>query len=185
MGKKSRKAKQRKVPSATVRFLRPTEHREAHNDFEDAGAARRVTPVIDTLRRIGKLNQSEYDALAYYREQAHKAEDDMAQSSPLAPARIMGGVVSGGGGGRIPVGVLLATPAICETARIERDLGALLGLARAIAVDDFTLTRWCIKQSGGIEKFRKGEFVAMEPRDSKAVALATMELRMAAHRIVR
>lgn len=183
MARKSRKSKQpRKVPSAITRFVRPTEHREAHNDFQSAGAAVRVVPVIETLLKVGKLNQAEYDALNHYREQAHRAEDDMAQESPLAPQRVMGGVSSSPTGGRLPA-ILLATPAIIETARIERDLGSLYRIARAIAVDDLTLTRWCIQQGGGIEKRRHGKVVAMEPRDPQAVKMAALELRFAARRI--
>jgi hypothetical protein len=82
-------------------------------------------------------------------------------------------------GSQIPVGVLLATPAIIECARLERELGSLLGIARAVAVDDVTLTRWAIKVSGGREQARKGG-VDMVPRDPGAVGMARMELRFAA-----
>jgi hypothetical protein len=174
--------KKSKAQSVIVRFVRPTEHREAHNDFRSAGAAVRIVPVIETLLTTGRLTQREYDALAHYREQAHRAEDDMAQESTLSPARVMGG--GGSSHGRLPAGVLLATPAIIETARLERELGSLFRLARAVAVDDITLTRWCVEQAGGIEKRRQGKVVAIEPRNPKAVNLAAVELRFAARRIM-
>ncbi len=164
-------------------FARPTAERMAHNDTEHAGAAVRIVPVIDTMLRANQLSRREYDALAYYREQAHRAEDDCAQSGTLAPERIMGG---GGqpGGSRIPAS-LLFTPAIAETARIERDLGGLLDIARAVAVEDMTLTRWCIAKHGGRERLDgAGRFVAMVPvREKETVGLARIELRNAAGRI--
>jgi hypothetical protein len=183
-----RKGKKAKPTDVVARFVRPTEAREAHNDFEGAGAAVRVVPVIETMRRAGKISQAEFDRLDYYREQAHQAEDDMAQCSTLAPERIMGG---GGtpAGGKLP-SILLATPAILECARIERDLGSLRDIARAVAVDDWSLTRWAIHQGGGRERFgvdREGNeiVVAMIPRDPKAVEYARIELRFAAGRIAR
>lgn len=175
--------RKRKQPQPTISADPPTEQRFAHNDFQRAGMAYRVVPVIETLRTTGRLTQREYDALAHYREQAHRAEDDMAEESTLSPARIMGG---GGSpcGGKLPAGVILATPAIIETSRLERELGSLFHLARAVAVEDMTLTRWCIQQSGGIEKRREGKVVAIEPRDPKAINLAAVELRFAARRIM-
>lgn len=178
--KKTRKAKAR--PSALAKFIRPTQAREAHNDFQSAGAAVRVVPVIDTLLRQKRLSQAEYDALRHYRDTAHRAEDDMAQSSVLDPERMMGG---GGGssGSKLPVGVLLATPAIIECARLERELGSLLDIARAVAVEDMTLTRWAIHTSGGREQARQCGRVDIVPADPKAIEFAEMELRMAASRI--
>lgn len=179
------KPKRKKKPANPVdRFVRPTEAREAHNDFQSAGIAYRVVPVIATMLKSGQITQGQFDALNHYRDQASRAEDDCAQESTLAPARIMGG---GGGsyGGKIP-SILMATPAIIETARIERDLGSLQPLARAIAVDDWSLSRWCIEQHGGREKHdAKGVFVAMVPRGKDVVAVALLELKFAAGRIVR
>ena len=182
--KKQRKAKAKGNPSVN-RFLRPTEAREAHNDFQSAGAAMRVKPVIESLQ--GKLTAEQYDNLAYYRDQAHRAEDDMAQGSTLDPERIMGGVSGGSAGSKIPVSVLLATPAICETSRIERDLGQLWEIARAVAVEDMTLSRWCIAQHGGRERYDgKGKLVAVVPvAEKRVMAEALLELKAAANRITR
>ncbi len=164
-------------------FARPTAERIAHNDVEPAGAAVRIVPVIDTMLATNQLTRAEYDKLSYYRQQAHKAEDDCAVAGTLAPEKIMGG---GGqrNGSHIPAS-LICTPAIIETARIERDLGSLLPIARAIAVDDLSLTRWCISQHGGRERYGpKGKFVAVVPmREKDVVPLARLELRWAAGRI--
>lgn len=184
MGRGKGKRARRKVDTV-AQFVRPTEAREAHNDFVSMGAAVRQVPVIETLLRTGKLTQAEFDVLNHYRDQASRAEDDWAQESTLAPSRVMGG---GGGsfGSKIPV-ALMATPAMLETARIERDLGSLLPIARAIAVDDWSLSRWCIEQHGGRERYDdKGAFVAIVPVAEKRVMdIARLELRMAARRIVR
>lgn len=176
-----RAKKRKKTSDVVAQYVRPTPAREAHNDFQSAGPAYRVVPVIDTLLRAGRLSQAEYDALNHYRQQAHKAEDDCAQTGTIAPERMMGGGGSSGAG-KIPVGVLLATPAIIECARLERELGSLLDIARAVAVDDWTLTRWAIEKSGGREQAR-GDRVEIVPRDPKAVGIAALELRFAAGRI--
>lgn len=177
--------KRRKQTNAVVdRFVRPTEAREAHNDFRSAGAAVRLVPVIETMA-TGKnpsLTPDEYNALSYYREQAHKAEDDVAQSSSLGQDMAGGGVP----GSRIPA-ILMATPAILETARLERELGSLLDIAHAVAVDDKTLTQWCIAKHGGRERYGPdGKFIAMVPvAEKRVMELARLELRMAARRIYR
>lgn len=164
-------------------YARPTTERLAHNDVEAAGAAVRVVPIIATMLATKHLSRAEYDALAYYRGQAHKAEDDCAQAGTLAPEKIMGG---GGqrNGSHIPAS-LIYSPAIVETARIERDLGSLLPIARAVAVEDISLSRWCVGQHGGRERYDgKGRFVALVPvREKQVVSYARMELRMAAQRI--
>lgn len=186
MAKRGRKKRAGKREDRMERFIRPTEAREVHNHFQGAGAAVRVVPVIETLLRTERITQSEFDRLAYYREQAHKAEDDIAGESPLSPQRIMGGVTSSPTSGKIPTAVLLATPAIIETARIERDLGSLLDIARAIAVDDLTLSQWCIRQHGGRERYSgNGKFIAVVPiAEKKVMDKARLELRMAARRII-
>jgi hypothetical protein len=176
-------AKRKKKP-APVTVIEPTPEQFATGTFERAGLAYRRKPVIDSLRDAGKLNAREYAALAYYREQAHQAEDDYAQTSPLAPEKIMGGrggvVISGG----LPA-KLLCTPAILETGRIELLLGRFFPIARAIAVDDMTLAQWCIRQHGGREKAdHRGRVVAIVPACGKeTLKLALFNLRAASARI--
>lgn len=154
---------------------------------ERAGLAHRRVPVIDTLWDAGKLTEAEYSALAYYRDQASRAEDDVCQSGPLDPEKIMGGGSgSNQAGGFLPA-TLAWSPAIVETGRLERDLGSLLDIARAIAVDDVSLSQWCIAKHGGRERYDgKGRFVAIVPINEKRhMEIARMELRMAARRISR
>lgn len=184
------KAKRRaKAPKTGFvdQYLRPTAERVAHNDFQTAGMAYRTASVLEALRKVGKLSQMQFDNLEYYREQANRAEDDARQPGPLDPERIMGG---GGGsctGGRIPA-IMLGTPAIIETSRIERDVGPkLLPILQAVARDNMTLTAWCIAKHGGRERRdSKGAFVAFVPVGEKRVmAEALLELRYAAGAITK
>lgn len=180
------KARRKKKPEP-ISIIGPTDEQIAAGVFRRANAAYRRVPVIDTLHDAGKLTYAEYAALSFYRDQAIQAEDDTARSSPLDPARIMGG---GSGGSTTPV-TLLSTPALLETARIERDLGSLLDIARAVVVDDMSLTQWCIAKHGGRERYdSKGQFVAMVPRarcsgPDSVMGIALLELKWAAGRIVR
>lgn len=178
------KAKRKKKPEP-LRIIGPTDEQIATGVFRRAGPAYRRTPVIDTLLDTGMITHTEYAALSYYRSQAIQAEDDGARCSTLAPERVMGG---GGGayGSTTPV-ALLSTPALLETARIERDLGSLLDIARAVAVDDLSLTQWCIRKHGGRERYGKdGRFVAIVPVCEKStMSMARLELRHAARRIIR
>jgi len=178
---KRRKAKPTRIIDP---FVRPTPERLAHNDTQSAGPAVRVIPPIQTLHAAGKLTTREYDALAHYRTQANQAEDDVAQSSALDPEKAMGGG-GGGFGSRIPASVMCCTPAILETARIERDLGSLRAIARFIAADDKTLSQWCIEQHGGEENMR-GNKTRIEPKGGQAtVERELFELRLAAARIMK
>lgn len=164
---------------------RPTPEREAKSQFLSAGMAYRATPVIDTLLALKVLTHAEWASLDHYRDQAHKAQDDEAQSSTLAPERIMGGSRSTVISGPLP-SKFHWTPAIAETARIESNLGELVNIARAIAVDDLSLTDWCVKQHGGKERIR-GNKTEIVPRGTahgaKRIERAQMELRWAAWRI--
>ena len=144
---------------------------------ERMAKVRRLVPPIDTLLANDKITEDEHRALTYYRDQA-----DMANLSPLKDS--LNKSVSGGGGQGLSAAV---TSAILATARIERDMGQLSDIARAVAVDDLSLNQWCIRKHGGRERYdSKGRFVCIVPvREVKNVKIATMELRMAAHRITR
>lgn len=171
---RKRKAKTPKLTNSAEQYLRPTAEREAHNDFRSVGMARKLIPVIDRLREDGRISASEYERLAYYRDQA-----SLADHSPLRSC--IDFTPSGGGHGP---GVAI-TSAMIETGRMERDMGQLWHIARAVAVDDMSLPQWCIRQHGGRERLDgKGKLVAIVPvREKKVIQLALLELRMAAHRI--
>lgn len=175
-GRRKRANKNGKVNSLVERFMRPTAEREAHNDTRSAGVARRIIPTIETLHKRGKLCDRRFEALAYYRDQAN-----LAERSPVKDSCDFS--VGGGDGGP---GVAIISAQI-ETGRMERDLGALRGIAQAVARDDKSLTQWCVEQFGGRERLDgKGKVVAIVPvREKATVAKALLELRMAADRIAR
>lgn len=156
-------------------IIRLTPERAGRAEFVSAGMARKLVPPIDTMRNQGLLSDSEWSALSYYRDQA-----SLADRSPVKSC--CDDTPSGGNG----PGVTIISAAI-ETGRIERDLGALRDIARAVAVDDKSLAQWCIDKHGGRERYGKdGVFVAVVPVNEKRhVQMARMELRMAAHRICR
>lgn len=144
---------------------------------ERMGKARKIVPPIETLHEAGKLTDDEYKALAYYADQA-----TLAERSPLKDS--LNRERAGGTGDMYSATVVSA---MLETARIERDLGALRDIAHAVAVNEMTLAKWCIERHGGRERYGPcGKFIAIVPQREKAnMAIALLELRMASHRIVR
>lgn len=144
---------------------------------ERMAKVRRLVPPIDTLLANGKITEEEHRALTYYRDQA-----DMANRSPLKDS--LNKTVTGADGQGLSAAV---TSAILETGRLERDMGQLSGIARAVAVDDLSIAQWCIRKHGGRERHDgKGKFVCVVPvREVENVKIALMEVRMAAHRIYR
>lgn len=174
-------AKRKKKPDP-IQIETPLPEQEAKGDFRRIGMHYRRVPVIETLFKAGKLSYNQLAALSYYREQAHQAEDDYKRSSTLAADRVNGGGGQSNGSG-LP---LVFTAAIAETGRIERDLGSLLDIARAVAVDDISLSQWCVQKYGGREKFgNDGKVIAIVPAgDKRNVEFALLFLQFASGRIV-
>lgn len=172
------KAKRKKVEP--IQITEPTPEQFASGEFAREGMHYRRVPMIRTLYDAGKLTYDQFARLQFYRDKAIQAEDDYKRSSTLDADRVNGGGGSFGSG--LP---LVFTAAIAETGRIERDLGSLLDIARAIAVNDWSIAQWCISQYGGRERYDgKGKFVAMVPACGKTkLDIALMELKHAAGRI--
>lgn len=166
MGKKR---KQNRAPRETL-----TPERERRNNFRSAGMARQVIPVIDRLLVRQVIGPREHAALSYYRDQATLADKSPVRSCCDNEPR------TGNGPG---VAILSAQ---LETGRLERELGSLRDIAKAIAVKDISLAEWCIGKWGGRERYNKdGKFVAIVPINEKRhMQLARLELRMAARRIM-
>ena len=143
---------------------------------EIMGNARRFVPAIDTLRKAGKLTDDEHAALGFYRNQV-----DTSERSPIKDS-----LNKDRGGGEQWMSAAVVS-ALLAVARIERDLGSLRDIARAVAVDDLSLSEWCVQRHGGRERYDcKGKFVAVVPvGEARCLAEALQDLRMAAHRIVR
>lgn len=147
-----------------------------HFETATTKVAYRRLPVIDRLHTAGTINDDEYSALAYYRDQA-----GLAERSPVRSC--LDDTVSGGSHG--PGAAI--TSAMIETGRMERDMGVLWRIARAVAVDDWTLEQWCVEQFGWRERYDgKGRFVAVVPvLEKQHMKRARIDLRAAAHRITR
>ena len=74
MGKRGKKRKDApKRINPVEQILSPTERRLAHNDAQRMGVAYRIVPMIETLLTTKQINQREFDALSYYRDQACQA----------------------------------------------------------------------------------------------------------------
>lgn len=136
----------------------------------------RRVPVIDTMLARGELTETEHKRLAHYRDQASLADRSLTRSCLAQHA--------GGGTGMGPSAAVVS--AIVTTARIERDLGSLADITRAVAVDDMSLTEWCVAQHGGRERYDgKGRFIAIVPVGERdCVGIARMDLKYAAGKIV-
>ncbi len=157
-----------------IEIALPTPEQLEKGDYRRVGMSYRKTPVIETLYAEGKINHREYEVLDYYGSQASLADKSPVKSccddSP-----------SGGAGPGVGI-----TSAMLETARLEREMGCLRDIARAVVVDNWTLEQWCIHKHGGRERYdRKGRFVAMVPNnETENMGIAMLELRMAARRIM-
>lgn len=162
MARKRRKQKQ--TPGIVEQYLRPTPEREAHNDFRNVGMARKIVPPIVRLHEAGVLNDQEFAALAYYRDQA-----SLADRSPIKSCL---NLQKGGHG----PGVAILSAQI-ETWKLERNMGGLAAMCRAICVDDITVEGWCL------HKYGVPDPETVTP-DMKHVAMTLMELKYAAGGIV-
>lgn len=168
-------AKRKRKPKIDDR-MPPTAEQMARGEFHSAGMAYKRVPVIDTMLSRGQLNDREHIALSYYRDQA-----SLADRSPLKSCIDF----SVSGGDNHPSAALAS--AMLETARIERDMGSVWPIARAVAVNDVSLTEWCIKHYGGRERYgAQGQCIAIVPvREKSVIGIALQELKLAAGRIVK
>ncbi len=165
----------RKKKPATDDRIAPTPEQMVRGEYHSAGMAYKRVPVIDTMLTRGQITDREYVALAYYRDQA-----SLADRSPLKSCIDF----SVTGGDSHPSAALAS--AMLETSRIENDMGSVWQLARAVAVDDISLTEWCIAKHGGRLRYdSKGKFIAVAPVRDKFIGLALIDLKSAAGRIVK
>lgn len=155
--------------------LGPTIEQTAHATYISAGMAHKRVPIIDQMLKRDQITHREHTALAHYRDQAC-----LAESSPIKSC-LDRSIRAGNGNG--PSAAVIS--ALLETARIERELGSLLDIARAVAVEDKSLSQWCIDKYGGRERYNgAGDFVALVPvNEKKHMEIARLELRLAARRI--
>lgn len=150
--------------------VRPTDEQMGKGEFRSVGMAYKRVAVIDLMLTDHKLTQRQYDGLARYRDVAIADDRSPIKDSLDQTPRC-------GGSGMPPSALRVAI----ELGRLERALGALRAVARAIAVDDMTLAQWAVHQHGGHPVDRKG-VIRFEPA-KRAVDFAWMDIRMAGLRL--
>lgn len=160
--------RQHKTPKKKTPSQLPTPERQDKNDTRPAGRATQIKPVIETLFASDRITTAEYVALNYYSEQANAAERSPIKSNlDTTPAS----------GGDRPMSLIC--PYKEATERMERQMLFASRTARAICVDNYSLSAWAVNVFGGRE--HKGRIV---PRKDLHVAELLTELKAAAKRIV-
>ena len=169
--------KAKKAGSPVERFIRPTEAREAHNDFHSAGVAVKVIPPIKTMLQRGNLSQRQFDGLSRYADVANAAE-----RSPIKDSCDFS--VTGSGEGLPHFGVRKNI----ELGELERALGALRDIAHAICVREISVSQWAMERHGSVMRERQasGRKVVRwyEPKRMMAMC-AMMEIQEAGDRLAR
>lgn len=173
---KTRKAKTKRNP---VEIFGPTVEQTNHFDYERALLAYKRVCIIDKLREQGVITERQHKGLARYRDVAIADDRSLIRDSLDKAAE---GFSGGSGGLGMPPSLLRNA---IELGRLERDLGALQDIARAIAVDDMSLSQWAMHQSGSVmrEREERGRVITWFEPKRKAKEIATMELRMAGERL--
>ena len=172
--RRDRKAKgnqrQHKTPKRKLVAALPTPERQDKNDTRPAGMATQIKPVIETLYGSNppRLTTAEYVALNYYSEKANAAEKSPIKSNlDKTPAS----------GRDRPISLIC--PYKEATDHMERQMGFASRTARAICVENYSLSAWAVNVFGGRE--HKGRIV---PRRDWHVAELLTELKAAAKRVV-
>jgi len=171
---RKRKAGKRDV----VDIIGPTDQQMEHYDYERATLAYRRVPVIVTLADQGKLSQRQFDGLSRYRDIGIKCERSEIMDSCQRLLHVPGGDGDGPS--------LSTMRAYQELGWLEREMGALVDIARAICIEDMTLSQWAIRQGGSVMREKEGSARKIirwfEPRRA-AHKMALMDIRMAGERL--
>ena len=177
-----RKALRRKPIDAVA----PTDAQMAHADYELGkitergqviGTGYRRIRQLEYLTRKGLFNEKEVAALYMYRHFADLVDKSLVQDSlaKQLPGR--------SGRGEIPPYILDADRMV---GRYEAAAQTLKDILRAVIVEDKSLSQWAIERAGAIEdcEMKGGVRVCrLKPRQ-KALAIAQLELKMAAGRVL-
>lgn len=172
----ARKTKRKTVEAKD--YIRPTPEQMEKAEYVSAGMAYRRVPVIVTLADTGKLTQRQFDGLTRYRDVAIADERSLIRDSI---GKMLDGMIGGGTGGAS----LSTTRNAIELGYLERELGSLADIARAVAVEDVSLAQWAMKQGGSLSRHKSiGRAVVtwFEPR-RKFAEIALIEIRMAGERL--
>ena len=132
----------RKPPKAKpIVIAEPTPEQQAQGAFHRVGMAYRRIPVIDTMAQCKKLTPRQFNGLARYRDVAIAEERSLIEDSV---GKMMRGALGGGDVG-LSHGMIRTA---AEMQRLEAALGNLRDIARAVAVDDVSVTQWAATKGG-------------------------------------
>lgn len=134
------KAKRKKKPEP-ITIIGPTPEQADKGTFQRLTMAYRRIPVIDTMSQQGKLTARQFNGLARYRDVAIAEERSLIEDSV---GKMMRGALGGGEVGKSPNMIRTAA----EMQRLEAALGNLRDIARAVAVDDVSVTQWAATKGG-------------------------------------
>lgn len=129
---------------------------------------------VEQLSASGLFTDEEAKALRHYRHHA-----DLIERSPTRDSLCL--QRGGSGNGR----TITFLNAAFLVGQVEAAVGSLADILRAVVVEDVSLSQWAIRRSGGIDtrRERKGRVVtAIEPKQ-KALAIAKLEMKLAAQRV--
>ena len=166
-------AKAKRKKPEPIQIAQPTDEQWAHGEYRRVGMSFRRVPVIETLHADHKLTSRQFNGLARYRDLAIAEDRSLIEDSV---GKMMRGAQGGGDGQS-----LSALRVAIELGRLERALGSLRNVARAIAVEDQTISAWAMAQHGSIERTR-GNVVKFEPSKT-AFNEGWIEIRMAGERL--
>lgn len=177
MGKATaRKSTPKKQKPELTEVVGPTKEAKALGAYVRAGMAHRRIPNIDILREANRITDEQHRALSYYRDQCQIADRTLTKSCiDFSPK----------GDGHGPSAAIIS--ASIEQGRMNRALGVLQSITYAIAVDDMSLSQWCVSRYGSKEECyeRKGKVVCqIVPLRKKDIEIAGLELKHAAARLL-
>ena len=134
-------AKAKRKKPAPIVIAEPTPEQQAQGAFHRVGMAYRRIPVIDTMAQCKKLTPRQFNGLARYRDVAIAEERSLIEDSV---GKMMRGALGGGDVGLAPNMIRTAA----EMQRLETALGNLRDIARAVAVEDVSVTQWAAQKGG-------------------------------------
>ena len=134
-------AKRKPKRQPPIEIATPTPEQEATGTFARTGMHYRRIPVIATMASTGKLTPRQFNGLARYRDVALAEERSLIEDSV---GKMMRGALGGGDVGLAPNMIRTAI----EMQRLEAALGNLRDIARAVAVDDVSVTQWAATKGG-------------------------------------
>lgn len=135
------------------------------------GKAFQRRPMIESLAAAGLFSSNQFRALSTYRHYA-----SLADRSPLRDSLNR----EPGRGSRDGMTLEMIT-AHSIAAACERAAGRLLGILRAVVIEDKSLSQWAIQTGGGIEVQRRRGIVIEPTR--LALRIAQLDITVAAQRV--